>query len=161
MSRPDIKVGELFHRRINHHFRSIWISISSTMDAIIILLLHRQITQYTWFIIIVPKTSNFRIVVSVWIYESNSTREIPVHVIHYYRTEDVTLPPCISRVGTISSATAALLLSILFWLQSFSSYNITLAVIDIDIDIDIIIIIIISYWLWSISILLLSSLLFL
>ena len=42
------------------------------------------------------------------------TREIPVHVIHYYRTEDVTLPPCISRVGTISSATAILLLSVLF-----------------------------------------------
>ena len=63
---------------------------------------------------------DFQIVVSVWIYESNSTREVPVHVIHYYRTEDVTLPPCISRVGTISSATAALLLSILFWLQSLS-----------------------------------------
>ena len=44
----------------------------------------------------------------------NSTREVPTHVIHYYRTKDVTLPPCISRVGTISSATAALLLSILF-----------------------------------------------
>ena len=37
-----------------------------------------------------------------------------------YRTKDVTLPPCTSRVGTISSATAILLLSVLFWLQSLS-----------------------------------------
>ena len=42
--------------------------------------------------------------------------------------------------------------------SSLSTYNITLAVIDIDI---VIIIIITSYWLWLISILLLSSLLFL
>jgi len=43
------------------------------------------------------------------------------------------LPPCISGVRTISSATATL----------FFIYNITLAVIDIDIDIDIVIVIII------------------
>ena len=42
---------------------------------------------------------NFWIVVSVWIYD--------------YSTKDVMLSPCISRVGTISSATTALLLSIL------------------------------------------------
>ena len=45
-------------------------------------------------------------------------------------TEDVTLPPYISRVGTISSAIAVLFFSLLIWIQSLSSFSYHIVVID-------------------------------